>query len=169
MKEIIETDRLILRELTMEDQEDLSEVLSNPESMQFYGAPFDNKRVEGWIQWCIDSYAKHSCGLWAVVLKETNECIGDCGITMQEIEGETVPEIGYHIQKKHCGMGFATEAAMGSRDYAFGTLGFDRIISYMTVDNLASRRVAEKNGMTMVKEFEKNGIHQVLYEIKNHV
>ena len=165
MKQIAETERLLLRELTMADFDDLMEILSDPDSMVFYGAPFDADRVKDWIEWSIDSYAKYGCGLWAVVLKETNECIGDCGITVQEIEGEVVRELGYHIKKNHCGNGLATEAALAAKNYGFETLGFEKIVSYMNAENLASRRIAEKNGMRFVKEFEKSGIRQSLYEV----
>lgn len=151
----------------MSDLGDLSDVLSDPESMAYYRAPFDEEKVRGWNRWCIESYDKYDCGLWAVILKDTDECIGDCGITTQEIEGEVVKEIGYHIKKRYCGMGLATEAAIAARDYGFGKLGFERIISYMNAENLASRRVAEKNGMQFVKAFDKNGVRQVMYEITN--
>lgn len=167
MKKIAETNRLYLRELTMEDFDDLLEILSDPESMIHYRAPFDEERVRRWIRWSIESYEKYDCGLWAVILKQSGECIGDCGITTQEIEGKIVKEIGYHIKKHYCGMGLATEAAIAARDYGFEKLGFERIISYMTPENLPSRRVAEKNGMHFVKVFEMNGRSQVMYEITN--
>ncbi|MDQ7780604.1 MAG: GNAT family N-acetyltransferase [Planctomycetota bacterium] len=167
MKKILETERLLLRELTIDDASDLAEVLTDPESMRFYPAPFDSGRVVAWIRWCIDSYRQYGYGLWAVVLRQTNECIGDCGISMQKIDGESVPEIGYHIKLRHCRRGYATEAAIAVKEYGFATFGFDRIISYMNPKNVASRRVAEKNGMTFVREFEKNGMPEVLYEIRS--
>ena len=58
-------------------------------------------------------------GLWAVILKEGNEFIGDCGITMQEVEGQSLPEIGYHIIKEYCRRGYASEAANACIDFAF--------------------------------------------------
>ena len=66
-----------------------------------YSAPFDEERTRGWITWNLKNYEKYGFGLWAVVLKETGEFIGDCGISIQNIDGEMLPEIGYHIHKMY--------------------------------------------------------------------
>lgn len=97
---MIETERLLLREYTLNDFDALYEIMSDPETMQHYPEPFDENRTRNWITWNLDNYEKYGFGLWAVVLKETNEFIGDCGITIQNIDGEMLPEIGYHIHKK---------------------------------------------------------------------
>jgi RimJ/RimL family protein N-acetyltransferase len=159
---IMETERLYLRELTMDDKKELARVLSNPESMQFYPQPFSEERVEKWIEWNRENYKKYKHGLWAVIRKEGEVFIGDCGITMQEIEGETVPEIGFHIIKEYCNKGFATEAAFACREYAFWVLQYDKIFSYTNVRNLASQRVANKIGMQFYKYFQKNGEKQIV-------
>lgn len=67
---IIETERLYLRELVIGDTRELCKVLSDPESMQYYPEPFNQKKVENWIQWNIDNYKKYNHGLWAVILKD---------------------------------------------------------------------------------------------------
>ncbi|MCD1653754.1 GNAT family N-acetyltransferase [Treponema zuelzerae] len=140
---IIETERLYLRELKFEDAERLALVLSDPAAMRFYPAPFSRDKVEQWIGWNIDNYARYGFGLWAVALQTNDVLIGDCGITMQEIEGELVPEIGYHIIGEYCGKGYASEAAKACISFAFEKRGFDRVVSYMKEDNGPSRRVAE--------------------------
>ena len=109
-KKIIETERLILREYTTDDFAALYEIMSDPETMQHYPAPFDEEKTRGWIKWNLENYEKYGFGLWAVVLKETGEFIGDCGITIQNIDGELLPEIGYHIHKKYWRRGFAKKA-----------------------------------------------------------
>lgn len=96
----IETPRLILREMTGDDYEALYEVLGDSDIMRHYPYAFDEKRVRGWISRNIDRYADFGFGLWAVVLRETGEMIGDCGVTMQNIDGAIRPEIGYHIAKR---------------------------------------------------------------------
>ncbi|KAB8138149.1 GNAT family N-acetyltransferase [Gracilibacillus oryzae] len=159
---IIETDRLYLRELVLEDALRLASVLSDPESMQYYPAPFTFWKVESWIKWNIENYEKYNHGLWAVILKEQDILIGDCGITMQEIDGEIVPEIGFHIIKDYWNKGYATEAAMACQNYAFDVLQYPVVYSYTTVKNVPSQKVAEKIGMRKVKEFEKNGEKQVV-------
>ena len=116
---LIETERLMLREYTPDDFDALYEILSDPETMQHYPAPFDTARTRGWITWNCSNYRRYGFGLWAVVLKQTGEFIGDCGMTLQNIDGEMLPEIGYHIHKRHWRKGFAAEAARAVRDWAF--------------------------------------------------
>jgi len=154
----LETERLILRELTMEDLDALHEILSDPETMRHYPAPFTRERSRQWIQWNLENYRAYGFGLWAVVLKATGHLIGDCGITMQPIDGRMEPEIGYHIHKDHNGNGYGTEAARACRDYAFKQLALPAVYSYMKWTNLASQRVAVKNGMRLIAEVpdEKN-------------
>ena len=150
---MIETDRLILREYTWDDYDALFEILSDPETMRHYPAPYDEAGVRRWIQWNLDNYEKYGFGLWAVVLRETGEFIGDCGLTMQLIDGESLPEIGYHIHKKYWRRGYAKEAARAVRDWAFQNTGFDCLYSYMKYTNVASYSTALANGMHKVKEY----------------
>ncbi len=151
---IIETDRLILRELTIGDFEDLHEILSDPETMQHYHKPFDMDKTKSWIAWNIENYAIYKFGLWAVILKAESQFIGDCGITMQNINGKMKPEIGYHINKRYTNKGYATEAAQACMKYAFEVFGFDEIYSYMKYTNIPSQKVAQKNGMRFVMEYD---------------
>jgi len=152
-RKMIETKRLILRNYTMDDFAALYEILSDAETMQHYPAPYDADRTKNWIAWNLDNYKKYGFGLWAVVLKETGEFIGDCGITMQEIDGEMLPEIGYHINKKYWRRGFAKEAARAVRDWAFTNTKYDKLYSYMKYTNIGSYSTALANGMKKVKEY----------------
>lgn len=88
---MIETDRLRLRNYTMEDFDALYEILSDPETMQHYPMPYNEEWTKKWITWNLDNYEKYGFGLWAIELKETGEFIGDCGITIQNIDGEQLP------------------------------------------------------------------------------
>ncbi|HBL83317.1 MAG: GNAT family N-acetyltransferase [Clostridiales bacterium GWF2_38_85] len=159
---IIETERLYLRELRIDDKKELMKVLSDPESMQFYPHPFTEEEVEKWIQWNIENYKKYKHGLWAVILKESDIFVGDCGITMQNISDKTVPEIGFHIIKKYCNMGFASEAALACKEYALKVLQYPEVFSYATLNNISSQKVAEKIGMRFYEYFEKNGEKQII-------
>lgn len=158
---VVETERLYLRELVLDDLESLELVLSDPESMQYYPEPYNRKKVESWIQWNIENYKKYKHGLWAVVLKEGDQFIGDCGITMQNIDHERLPEIGFHIIKYYWNKGYATEAARACKEYAFTILNYPAIYSYTTVDNIPSLKVAEKIGMQKYKEFDRDGVKLV--------
>lgn len=160
---IIETERLYLRELVIEDKVELMKVLSDPESMQYYPNPFSEEKVDNWIQWNIENYKNYKHGLWAVILKEGEVFLGDCGITMQNIEGELVPEIGFHIIRNYCNKGYATEAALACKEYAFHVLKYPEVYSYSTIRNMPSQTVAKKIGMKVYKYFEKNGEKQVVH------
>lgn len=150
----LETNRLILREYTRADFDDLYEILSDEETMMHYPKPFDESKVKSWIEWNIHNYDVFGFGLWAVVLKENGQMIGDCGITMQNINGKIKPEIGYHIHKKYQRQGYASEAAIRCRDYIFKHTPFNKIYAYMKYTNVGSYSVAIKNGMKLIEEFE---------------
>jgi RimJ/RimL family protein N-acetyltransferase len=163
---ILETERLQLREMTFDDLDDLYAILSDPIAMQHYPKPYDRKGVEDWIERNLQRYAEEGFGLWAVVHKEDARFIGDCGLTIQQVDGIGELEIGYHILRAYWGQGLATEAARACRDYAFDVLGRDRVISWMHPENVASRRVAEKNGMRLKKEtHDRHGRPAVVYSM----
>ena len=150
---ILETPRLMLREITHDDFAAWHEILSDAETMEHYPAPFTKEKVRSWIEWSLRNYREHGFGLWAVILKETGEFIGDCGITLQNIDGEQLPEVGYHIHKAHQRKGYASEAARACIDYAFAHFDFPAIYSYMKYTNSASYNTAIKCGLTFVKEY----------------
>ena len=148
-----ETSRLILRPVNQNDFDSWYEILSDAQTMRHYPKPYDTKGVQRWIDWTLSNYEQYGFGLWAVTLKENGKFIGDCGITMQNINGQMLPEIGYHIHKSYWRKGYASEAALKCMEYAFGTLHFPAVYSYMTSANVASYGVALKNGMRLVEEY----------------
>lgn len=162
---ILETKRVILREFVPEDARALAHILSDPETMRYYPAPLDDAGVGAWIDRNLRRYEKDGHGLWAMILKASGELIGDCGISMQEVEGVWYREIGYHVRRDLWGQGLAVEAARACRDYGFVTLHADRLISIIRPENLPSRRVAEKNGMTLWKTCEYRGLPHCIYLI----
>ncbi len=152
-KKILETERLVLREMTIEDFPFLYEIVSDPETMQYYPAPFSEEKTRAWIDRNIERYANDGFGLWAIILKETGEFIGECGLTLQDIDGELLPEIGYHVHKKLWRRGIAKEAARAVRDWAFVHTEYDILYSYMKYTNIGSYSTAIANGMKKVKEY----------------
>lgn len=151
---LIETDRLILREMTEADFDALYAVLADKEIMQHYTYVFDEERVRSWISRNIERYNIFGFGLWALVLKATGEVIGDCGLTMQIINGQIKPEIGYHIRKDQQRKGYAMEAAIGVRDWDFTNTPFDIICSYMKYTNIPSCKTAMAYGCILVDKFD---------------
>jgi [ribosomal protein S5]-alanine N-acetyltransferase len=187
---ILETTRLILREFSPDDADALARVLSNPETMRYYPAPYDRVGVEKWIARNRERYKNDGVGLWAMLLKSTcsadtpvrvpaarslparssmstphDELIGDCGITRQEVEGEHLYEIGYHLRRDFWHQGLATEAAIACRDWAFTHLPVDRVISLIRPENAPSQRVAERNGMKIWKEIDWRGFRHRVYSL----
>ena len=120
----------------------------------------------------LQSYAKHGFSLWAVILKESGEMIGQCGLSMQDFDGREVLEVGYLFQKAFWHKGYAIEAAIACRDYAFEKLGTDEVFSIIRDTNTASQNVAIRNGMTICGEFVKHfrGIDMphLVYSVKRN-
>ena len=166
MKIILETKRLILREMDMNDFDSLKKVISDPINMKYYKKPYDDDGVRRWINWCMTSYKENNFGLWAVVLKETGEMIGDCGISMQPIDDDMKPEIGYHLRLDYHMQGIGREMTQAVKDYFFNNFDFNEVYSYMNKDNVASYKTAEKNGMTFLHLFtDKTGDIDRVYRI----
>ena len=161
----LETERLIIRKYTPDDFDALYEILSDAETMKYYPKPYDENGVNRWINWCIESYAKHGFGLWALELKETGAFIGDCGISMQNIDGEILPEIGYHVHKKYWRQGYAKEACAAVKQWFFQNTEFESVYSYMNRDNVASCATAAANGMTRIKAYDNGDEALYVYRI----
>lgn len=156
MEIIIETKRLYLRKLNQGDFTDLCKILKDPEVMYAYEHGFSDEEVQDWLDKQLQRYAEHGFGLWAVIEKKSGELIGQCGLTMQDCEGEEVLEIGYLFQKAYWHQGFASEAAIACREYAFKELGAGDVYSIIRDTNTASQNVAIRNGMTIRKQFIKH-------------
>lgn len=153
---MIETKRLYLRELQPSDREALSKILQDEQTMYAYEGAFNDIEVQAWLDKQLKSYQRNGFGLWAAVLKETGEMIGQCGLTWQELAGEQVLEIGYLFQRAFWHKGYASEAAMACKNYAFEMLQADEVFSIIRDTNVPSQRVAERNGMTRCGEFIKH-------------
>lgn len=144
---ILETERLYLRELTQEDYPSLCRILQDEETMYAYEGAFCDTEVQEWLDRQISRYRRWGFGLWAVILKETDQMIGQCGLTMQPWKGEEVLEVGYLLERNFWHRGYATEAARACRDYAFEVLQAKEVCSIIRDTNLASQKVAIRNGM----------------------
>lgn len=162
----METERLILRELELDDLDPLAAILGDADGMRFYPHPFARAETRDWILRNRTRYAEDGHGLWAVVLKADWELVGDCGLTIQTVEGVPELEIGYHIQRAKWRRGLATEAAFACRDFAFSVLGGDRLISISSQGNIASQGVAKNLGMTFEKNVVSKDLTQVVFSMR---
>jgi len=165
MARILETSRLILREFVPEDSSALARVICDRETMRFYPLAFDRAAADEWILRNRCRYEEFGHGLWAMELKSTREMIGDCGITVQEVDGEGLREIGYHLRHDLWGQGLATEAARACRNYGFIRLDAPFLISLIRPENIPSWRVAERNGMTIWKHTTHANLQHRVYRI----
>ncbi len=149
----LHTQRLSLRPLLSGDSRALHGILSDAETMSFYPEPYSVEKVQFIIKKHGELFVEKGIGWFGVFRQSDSHLIGDCGITIQDIDGVNEFEIGYHIAKTHWSNGYATEAARAIRDYGFEQLRLKKLCCYMAADHLASRRVAEKNGMKLEKTF----------------
>ena len=163
----LETPRLNLRLMQPSDLDDLLKIFADPKVMaSFGGAIFNREQMERWMQRNIRHQNQYGYGLFSVILKSEDLLIGDCGLENMEMEGNQVAELGYDFRSDYWNQGFATEAAIAVRDYAFEVLQLPSLISLIRVGNEASRRVSEKIGMRFVAEITKNGISYWKYAIE---
>jgi ribosomal-protein-alanine N-acetyltransferase len=155
---ILETKRLLLRHPVMEDVEHYFALYSNPEITKFIpDAPRNFAETKAEVEWFLHGHPKHpELGLWATTHKETGRFIGRCGLLPWTVEGQQEVEIAYTLAQDFWGQGLATEAAKEILQYGFERLGLSRLICLIDPANHASRRVAEKIGLTLEKEV--NGI-----------
>ena len=153
---ILETSRLTLRQLEETDLDALAAILRDPEVMYAYEHGFSMAEVQQWLDRQLERYAQYGFGLWAVAEKASGEMIGQCGVTMQDWGERQVPEIGYHLRRDKWHQGFAAEAAVACREYAFRTLGFPEVSSIIRENNLPSQRVALRSGMAVRGSFIKH-------------
>lgn len=150
---ILETKRLLLREMEQNDFQDLAEILQDPQVMYAYEHDFTQEDVQEWLDRQRKRYAQYGFGLWAVVLKSTGEMIGQAGLTMQPYQGREVLEVGYLLKKRFWHQGYAREAAAGCKAYAFEHMQRNKVYSVIKADNTASIKVAESLGMKKEDEF----------------
>ena len=117
------------------------------ELLPIFGLASIEDHAKNWIDRQLSRYNKSGFGLQALLNKQTNEFIGQCGIIKQEVDGQFEIEVGYHIFKKYWGQGYAPEAAQLFINYAFQNNLADSVISIIDVRNIKSQRVAYKNGL----------------------
>lgn len=167
---ILETERVYLREMCEQDLPDLREILQDEEVMTAYEHAFSEAEVLDWLERQQRRYRQDGYGLWAVIRKDDGVMIGQCGITDQDIGGRMVPEIGYLFKKAYWHQGYATEAAIGCRQYSFDVLGLPEIYSIIRDTNTASQRVAQRNGMTpcgsIIKHYYHMDMPHILYRVQ---
>ncbi|BAZ67940.1 MAG: GNAT family N-acetyltransferase [Pelatocladus maniniholoensis HA4357-MV3] len=144
---VIETPRLILRHFTLNDVDELAAIYADPIVTKFYPRPYTHEQTQQQVERIMNMYKERGWSLWATIYKADHQLIGRCGLMLQLVDEQQEVEIGYLLAKEYWGQGLATEAAIACRNYGFQELGLNRLISLIDPRNIASQKVAIKNGM----------------------
>ena len=147
MKQILETPRLILREMSLDNVNFVAAMLADPEVMRYYPKCYSREEAATWVERQTHRYARHGHGLWLALEKATGQPVGQVGLLIQQVRSLEEKEVAYLVHRPFWRRGFATEAARACRDYAFDVLGRQRVIALIRPENTPSQGVAWKLGM----------------------
>jgi 3-dehydroquinate dehydratase/shikimate dehydrogenase len=147
---LIETDRLIIREWQESDFEPFAKLTADPRVMEFFPSTLTRAESDAQINLMIEKNQKNGFCFWATELKSTQEFIGFVGLNIPGFQTHFTPcvEIGWRLAYEHWGKGYAPEGAVACLNYGFEKLDLQEIVAFTTNNNLKSRRVMEKTGMT---------------------
>ncbi|GMA61370.1 GNAT family N-acetyltransferase [Alicyclobacillus fastidiosus] len=162
---VITTERLNLRKMTTDDVQNLMGIFSDPEAMRYYPSTMNEEETLGWINRTLSNYEKLGVGFWIVEDKSTGQFLGQCGIIPQACDGVSVMEIAYLFVRQEWGKGYATESAKACKEYGFQSMGLHKMYSFIDVNNTASARVAERNGMHIEETITKWGKEVFVYSV----
>lgn len=164
--DIIVTERLRLRPFTLGDLDELASLLADAEVMRFsLMTPKTREETLSVLEGILASYHKEGFGLYAVVHALDGKLIGYCGFVVRHLDGKREIELGCGLAPSYWGRGLATEAVGACRDYGFAKLGFQRLITIVDPQNIASIRVAEKTGMKLETQSEFRGSPLQIYSV----
>lgn len=151
---VLETPRLTLRHLLLEDLNPLFELYRDPEVRRYF--PDGTRTLEETLhelEWFLHGHPSYpQLGLWATVERSSGAFLGRCGLLPWEIEGQHEIELAFLIDKSRWSEGFATEAAIAIANHARNVLGIKRLVCLIVPGNSASIRVAQKVGMSFERE-----------------
>lgn len=151
MTDVLQTDRLSLRQLEDADLDFVAAMLADPAVMRHYPKCLTRAEAGEWIARQQRRYREDGHALWLVSERRSGQPVGQVGLIRQVVDGVEEDEIGYLIASAHWRRGFASEAARATRDHAFCALGRRRVISLIRPVNLVSQAVARKLGMAVEK------------------
>ena len=172
MKLILKTERLILREMLVSDAEALFKMDSNPKVHQYlWNKPLTNSsEVQSYIESVNNQYLENNIGRFVVVLKETNELIGWAGLKYNtEMVNNKIHfyDIGYRLNERFWGKGYASEASFAWLDYGFNVMKIKVMEAAAHSDNIASNKILLKIGLKMTEQYLEDGVYWNWYELKN--
>jgi len=152
-----------MREMGLNDLGFVAAMLAHPEVMRFWPRCYSRAEAEAWVFRQQERYARHGHGYWLMVEKATGLPVGQAGLLTIEVDDREELALGYLIHRPFWRRGFATEAAAASRDYAFDTLGRQRVIAPIRPENGPSQGVARKLGMAPEKRTMYAGFEHLIF------
>ena len=162
----LKTENLLLRPMTINDVDFIFSIISDPETMQYYPAPYDMEGATKWVTRNLQRYEEHGCGFYVICDGKTGTAYGQGGVLIQDVEDELIHEVGYLIHRNFWRRGIATEAAIACRDSAFTDLNAPAVHSIIRPNNLPSQGVARKMQMEPRPEKIKfHGLEHLLFRI----
>jgi ribosomal-protein-alanine N-acetyltransferase len=172
MNLILETERLILREMLPSDAEALFEMDRNPNVHKYlWNKPLTSiDQVYEYIEIVRNQYLENNIGRFVVVLKETNELIGWAGLkyNTEKVNNKVhFYDIGYRLNEKFWEKGYASEASFAWLDYGFNVMKIKVMEAAAHTDNIASNRILQKIGLKMTEQYLEEGVSWNWYELKN--
>lgn len=170
MREVIKTARLVLREMTMDDLPAMRAIVQDEQTMYAWGHAWSEEETVAGLEKQLRAYHEDGYGRWAVVLKETGVVIGMCGLLWWETDTDRVPEIGYLFNRAYRHNGYAAEAAIACKRYAFDSLGFDEVYSLIKDTNYPSMNVAIRMGMLVrgryIKHYRRENMPHYIFSVR---
>jgi RimJ/RimL family protein N-acetyltransferase len=166
MKEIenLETERTIMRKLTIEDAKDFYALNLDEEVLKYTGdQPFENLQFAVNFLANYNQYEKFGVGRLAVIDKTTLKFIGWCGLKYSPDKNEY--DIGFRFQRNYWNKGYATETSKKCLAFGFSELGIKKVVGRAMKENIGSIKVLEKIGMTFKENFDFEGSEGVIYEL----
>lgn len=166
MKTILQTPRLRLREMSLDNLDFMAPMLAHPEVMRYYPQLYSRDEAVAWIERQMGRYVRDGYGLWLIEDRATGEPRGQAGLVLQTLDDAEEREIGYMIHRPFWRQGLASEAALAIRDWAFGTLGLPSVISLIRPENLPSQGVAHKMGMSPGRRTMFHGFEHIVFSVQ---
>ena len=164
---ILTTPNFIIREISVDDIEDLSVIYSDPSVRAFLYDFNDSLSIEMEKQkaYIKNIYHFYGYGLWGVFFRETNQLVGRCGVEYKQLDDEDIYELGYLLAKPYQGLGYANEFVSSVINYCFSELNLPYVIAVIDKDNIPSIHLAERLGMSNIGTCTRN--HRVCYKYKS--
>ena len=168
MEIVMETRRLLLREMELEDLDFVASMLAHPEVMRFYPKRYSLRQSEAWVRRQLERYCTDGFGFWLAVDRANQQPVGQVGVLNTPVDGKVEPALGYLIHHPFWRQGFAAEAASASLEWALARLDAPRVITLVRLENSSSQGVARKIGMKPVKHTPWAGYQHILFHYKRN-